>query len=287
MNQVMSVTSLNFCSLASTALLAAALLSPAHAAVVPVDQLAAGKSYGQWLALRSKWALEIPWDGHHPYQDRTGADVLRNQSGPVLYLYGSSNPTTRTIAVPDDRMLFVEILGNNCSTVEAPPFYGRDEAELRACVESFREADLFLEIDGVTVPNLESYHVVSPLFDFVLPANNIDGVPGGGPGQGVAAAVGVILEPLSPGSHTIRFYGRYPDFNYTANVTYQIAVYARPAITIRPVPSTNLLELSWPSTSGFLLQQADSLSAAATWTSVSGSATTNGVSRYAVSPSHS
>jgi hypothetical protein len=38
-----------------------------------------------------------------------------------------------------------------------------------------------------------------------------------------------------------------------------------PTMTIRPLPGANLLEISWPSVSGFNLQRADSLSASSVW----------------------
>ena len=270
----------------STALLVAALLNPARAAVVPPDQLFAGKTYSQWTAAFNQWELEVPWDGHHPLQDRTGAYALRNQSGPVwfLSLVTTSNLVTRNIRVPDDKALFVCIDRVECSTVESPPFYGGDEAELRACVESFRPAPPFCEIDGVPVPDLESFRFTSPLFDFNLPEPNAAGVPGGGPGQGVGRGTSVIVHALSLGSHIIHFRGGYPDYNVSWNVTYQITVFARPAITIRPLPGTNLMELSWPSTTGFSLQEAEDLSAIAIWSAASAVSTslTNGIQTVTV-----
>ena len=49
------------------------------------------------------------------------------------------------------------------------------------------------------------------------------------------------------------------------DVTYQVTVYTRPPITMRPVPGTNQLELSWPLTDGFRLQEADRPDPDATW----------------------
>ncbi len=42
-----------------------------------------------------------------------------------------------------------------------------------------------------------------------------------------------------------------------------------PALSIRPVPGANLVELSWPSTTGFSLQRCDTLSPTGNWTSFS------------------
>ncbi len=40
-------------------------------------------------------------------------------------------------------------------------------------------------------------------------------------------------------------------------------------MAIRSLPGTNLVELSWPSMTGFTLQRADSLTAATAWTGAS------------------
>jgi len=266
----------------STALVAIALAASVNAAIVPPDQIFASKTYAEWTAASWIWTLEIPWDSHHPIRDQTGADALRNQSGQVWYIgFGAttSNAVTRSIRVPDDKALFVSLDGVECSTVEQPPFNGRDEAELRACVRSFDPAAPSCEIDGEPVPSLERFEFISPLFDFNLPVNNGSGVHGGGPGQGVARGTSVMVHSLPLGLHTIHFRGGYPDENVSWDVTYRITVFTPPSLAIRPLPGTNLIELSWPLTSGFSLQQADSLDVAATWTapSVVSTSLTNGV----------
>jgi hypothetical protein len=52
-----------------------------------------------------------------------------------------------------------------------------------------------------------------------------------------------------------------------------------PALVIRPLVGANLVELSWPTTTGFSLQRADSLSATRIWTTPSlvSSRLTNGL----------
>lgn len=251
-----------------------AATAPARAAIVPTDQLVAGKSYGEWAAEFWKWVLEIPYDANHPFKDRNGANALRGQSGPLIHLYGGLSGTFRSISIPDDRFLYVEILNLACTTLDQPPFRPAttNEADMRICAESFLETNLYLEIDGVSVPNLEQYHLTSPVFSFVVPPNNIFGAPAETAGLGVGAANGVILQPLSPGSHEIRFYGRYPGFNYTADVVYQITVYARPTLSVRHVPDLGVIQLSWPwSTAGsnFTLQESDSLAPDANWSTAS------------------
>lgn len=61
------------------------------------------------------------------------------------------------------------------------------------------------------VSDLESYQVTTPIFPIELPPSNVAGVQGGGSGQSVAMVVAVILQPLSPGAHTIYLHSIYAE----------------------------------------------------------------------------
>jgi hypothetical protein len=254
-------------------LLAAAFAISAHGAVVPPDAITAGKTTREWMADYFRWAMEIPDGPTHPLRDQTGEHAGRNQSGPVWFLGGVLNDTgiaVRDITVPDNVWLFVMMVGVECSTLEDPPFFGANEEELRACAESFRFSDHFFSIDGESTPNLERFYFSSPMFNFTMPSNNIFGVPGGGSGQAVGAGPAVILEPLSPGVHNLQFRVNLPDyFSAPSSITYRITVFARPAISIRVLSGTDHAELSWPTTSGFVLEESSSASPDATWTAAS------------------
>jgi hypothetical protein len=108
----------------------------------------AGKPQAEWNAAGWKYSLEIPYDGRHPIQDRTGADALRNQSGPVWFLIPANTgfPVFRSIAVPADIILHVNIAGAECSTIEDLPWNGGNEEELRACVEGHEFDRLYCEV---------------------------------------------------------------------------------------------------------------------------------------------
>ena len=105
--------------------------------------------------------------------------------------------------------------------------------------------NLYATIDGVPINNLESYRVISPVFQYVLPPNNVAGgsvnlvyfVSAGevdvtGP---VKPAVGdgfyLLLKPLPPGHHTITFGGTTQTLDASGNlatfeldITYHITV---------------------------------------------------------------
>jgi hypothetical protein len=97
--------------------------------------------------------------------------------------------------------VFVAALSVECSTVEDPPFYGGNEAELRQCV---RELDVLqgalgVTVDGVPVPLTP---VESPLLRLDLPEDDLLGAP---VQQALSVASGsvALLQPLSPGTHEI------------------------------------------------------------------------------------
>jgi len=230
-----------------------------QAAIIPPDKTVAGKSQAEWNGLAWKWIAEIPWDSSHPWRDRTGANVLRYQSGPVWFLppANTTQPVTRFISVPDDEILHFALAGSECSNVEDPPFYGSNEEEMRACAQSHPFVTS-CEVDGVSLTNLASYVTTSPLFDFVLPPVNSFGVVGGGPGQGVAHGANIMIQ-FSPGSHTVHSQSAYPQDGFSNEITYQITVYQRPALNIQRGDPSDVLSLSWPFTPGFSLLEATNL----------------------------
>lgn len=97
--------------------------------------------------------------------------------------------------------IFVAALSVECSTVEEPPFYGGNEAELRQCVRDLDvlQGDLTVTVDGEPVPLTL---VESPLLRLDLPEDNLLGVP---PQQALSVASGLValLPPLPPGTHEI------------------------------------------------------------------------------------
>lgn len=260
-------------------LLGLGIAARSDAVVVPPDQAVAGKSYSEWTVAFEQWGLAMAWDARHPWRDQTGANAFRGQSGPVWFLGGGV--ATRRIVVPDDKWLYVSMGGVGCSTLEDDPFHGENEDELRACVERFHFQELVCEIDGVPVPELESYQVTTPMFPIELPSSNVAGVTGGGSGQSVAAGVAVILEPLSPGGHTIYLHSTIAEDPAASlqQLTYEITVVSRPTLAVRPMPGTGRLEISWSETPGFALYQADTCDPSATWAraSVDSSKVENGV----------
>ncbi len=108
--------------------------SPLAAPVVLTpDAPAYGATYGEWSARQWQWLRSFP-EELSPYTDETGEHCGFGQSGSVFFptgtAHGRGSPGDCTL--PAGVALFVPLLDSECSSVEAPPAFGRDEAELAA-----------------------------------------------------------------------------------------------------------------------------------------------------------
>lgn len=192
--------------------------------VLPPTSAVQGLTYGDWLAKWWQYALTLPED-QNPLAGTTGENCVFQRVGNVgLILADSTLHTPITCEVPTGMMLYLEVLGAECSNLEEAPFYGGNEAELRACAQALVPEDLEASIDDREVQNLPQYITISPLFQFTEPEKNILGVPAGTIGESVGSGAYLLLEPLSPGKHTIYLKGTYPTLGYTADKTFDLTV---------------------------------------------------------------
>jgi len=193
----------------------------ANPGVLPPNSRVQGLTYGEWSArlMQSVFGLPLsenpaagaPWTGC--YLERVG------NVGLGVPFFGSG---TFTCEMPVGTMLYLLVIASECSTLEPPPFYGSNEAELRACATSTAFADLQASIDGVAIQDVADYLVTSPLYQLTLPEGNVLGLPAG-TGDSVAYGAFLMLAPLSPGQHTVHVHGAVPGaFEY--DMTYFITV---------------------------------------------------------------
>jgi hypothetical protein len=191
--------------------------------ILPPQSNPHGKSYAEWSAEWWKWALSMPLTGH-PLEY---GDCAQGQSGHVWFLGGSfvTAEAVRQCTIPPGKAIFFPVLNTECSTVEPPPFYGANEAELGECAKGWVDgATGFCSIDGVPVQNLEMYRVASPLFAFdPLPEDNVLWVTPGLAGESVSDGFWLMLAPLSVGQHTIDFVGVFAN-GFTFHITYNLTV---------------------------------------------------------------
>jgi hypothetical protein len=183
----------------------------ALALAVPSAAAAPNRDPGDVLGDLWETVLETP-TAENPF---AGGDPCVDL-GPVVAPLGPSLPSI-TCTVKPSEGLFVTGWSSECSTFEAPPFFGGDEAELRACARAV-DAGLptpVITLDGTPAPVSE---VETDLLRIKLPEDNIFGASnrrGLSVGHGWVADVG----RLSRGRHEIVIHiGAPMDFTNTTTI---------------------------------------------------------------------
>jgi len=212
--------------------------------LLPPDAQVAGLSLAEWSARSWQWIFSFP-EEVNPFSDETGARCGYGQAGPVFFLAGAERSAERACIVPSGVHVLVPLLGSECSTVEPPPFFGRDEAELRRCAtEAVAMAEttqdmttMQLSVDGQSVDDLSAYRTNTPRFPLWLPEDNLLGSS-----QRVADSVAdgylVLLSPLAEGEHVVAITIPGPE---TVTITYRLTVvsgaYATPSASPEASPT--------------------------------------------------
>ena len=167
-----------------------ATLGIVFAQVAPASAAPAKKLESNLAALWTT-VLETPAD-QNPFTNPE-ASVCWDLGGTVAP-FGPSGVDSCT--VKSGTKIFVLGSSFECSTFE-----GTTEAELRECAQ---EADVeeapMVTLDGRSVPIAEAE---TPLLNIVLPADNLFGLPAGTSGLSVGHGWVALLQPLTPGTHTI------------------------------------------------------------------------------------
>jgi hypothetical protein len=193
-----------------------------------------GRTYGEWSAAWWQWVylFSIADD---PINDPTGEKAPLKQKGPVWFLAGTRGTTTeRTVTVPSGKALFFPIV-NICgwTTSEPGPESEAEMKEIRPGVKDAVDHATELEVimDGVALQGLRNYRSQSPpSFLFTSPA---DGPPERvGTHEAFSDGYWIMLEPLSPGQHTLYFRGKFvfpgvdggEEYVFETAVTYNLTI---------------------------------------------------------------
>ena len=198
-----------------------------------------------------QWAYGLDTTVVNPFTElgQAGCDVGLQDNSRLLFLVGSPRDETtgefpvHECVVKKGTSILFPILNVACNNLEAPPFFGANEQDQRICANNFINATILeslqLEIDGISIDNLEQYRVDSPAggFEFTAVENNPfvspEGIPVGN-GTGVSDGFWILLKDLKPGEHTISFSGAI-DLNeipplegiFEAGATYNLFVEPR------------------------------------------------------------
>ncbi len=208
-----------------------AVSARASLVVEPTGATVAGKTVSAWTTNWWQWAAALAPPGD-PFTDTTGAFANKNQSGPVFYLAGNTGgSSSRNYTVPGNTYLLVPLLVGEYSQLELG--LGQTEAQIKQAAKN--QADqidsLHATLDGVPISSavLFTHREVSPDFSFTSVVNNQVGIGAAG-NSGIAVADGyfLMIDPPTPGVHTLNFGGGASAFGLSIDET--------DTITIPPVP---------------------------------------------------
>lgn len=197
------------------------LPNPVAAQFVAPDSMVAGKTMDEWVMPWAIWAFTEPEATNSGY-DQVGEFQHLNQEGPVWFLPWprGDDPSriTHNISfdVPSDKYLFAPIIIGWTGSSE--------QNDWDVAARDFNDANdiAHIELDGVfTIPAAEllaDYRAASGEFYYHIPDGLAD------PEEGYVAFDGhwVMLEPLSPGEHTIKIQGGASADNFFAERTLTI-----------------------------------------------------------------
>jgi hypothetical protein len=189
---------------------------------IPPTDPDAQKLYAELQQDWWRWMASLPADGH-PLADATGENCDLGQMPPVWYLGGTygevvedASPTKqigyaeRYCEIPEGQAIFFPILNIAANNIGVDP--PDDDATLEftaSIVNLLASRHVRLKLDGVEVPNVaETYLSESEAFDLDYVEGSLlsDEV---GTTRAAGAGYFCLLEPPSPGLHTLEFSGEY------------------------------------------------------------------------------
>jgi hypothetical protein len=207
-----------------------------------------GGSYSDWSVLWWQWALEHPYVDH-PLFDTTGEDAAEGQVDPVWFIGGifgtflahSTGFAERTITIPGNVALFFPIINAEWDNqfCVGPGWEPLTAAELASLAYDGVNAveDVYCEVDGEMIidsPDLsgaERFRAISGTFSALMPAGHYATELCGEPptpilvSPAVSDGIWMMLAPMPPGEHTIRFGGTFPiPVNFHLDIIYHVTV---------------------------------------------------------------
>lgn len=193
-----------------------------------------GKTYAEWSKEWWKYMLSIPFD-RNPINDKTGANGLIGQNGPVVFLAGANTDhVDRNITVSSDKALLLPLVtalnSFPCANNALQPKPGQSlEAFLkegaRALVDQV--STVKVAVDGKEITKLNDYRVTTDVFQ-VAGSPDLKTCYGGcidaEPRKAVSDGYFILLKGLKKGDHIIEFSGEIAGSGTSATVTYNVKV---------------------------------------------------------------
>jgi hypothetical protein len=192
-----------------------------------------GLTMAGWAVAMLQWGLSIPRSVNPDWSmDETGERAGIGQRAPVWFLPFVTERVpgtiTRTYTVPEGHAILA-VVGH--SWFHAPPGkYSDAELRARGVDHEFLDAVAYggtRRMDGVVIPNVRQYRVITPVFPVTLPTDNVLDVPVT-PGKDarvamVAAGHFLLFPPLPVGKHVFTHRSDSGHVNVTYNLIVQKA----------------------------------------------------------------
>jgi hypothetical protein len=205
------------------------------AAVAPPAAKSHGASLGEWAKRFFVFDGAIPVvNGSHPALDAGNVDCGLGQQGKVWFLETAPSLVgdfERRCTIPSGTTLYVPVFQWFCSP---DLIEGEVIADCLAQADDvFDQIDVALSVDGFALDDaaLEGYRATTGTFQLPLaPVNYWELVFGTELGSSItfaADAIGVLLPPLSVGTHTIVVSAASEELGFGGTLTYRITVAPR------------------------------------------------------------
>jgi len=168
-----------------------------------------GQSPEQLSASWWQWAMAAPQD-RNPVRDRAGTHCAVGQRGEAWFLAGGfgSSKIRRTCTVPAGKRLFFPVINMVYWPAQEGTGYTCEQARRSAALNNDNAIELFVELDGKSLPDPKRYRVTTAkCFDIYARARERAPAPDGFPSA--SDGYWVLLDPLPPGKHELKFGGRY------------------------------------------------------------------------------
>lgn len=209
--------------------------------VVPPDGLVDNMSLAQWSAIWWQQILATPFKPN-PVFDTTGKHCAKGAHGDVWFLAGTTGvvpPVTRTCTIPTDTFIFFPLVSTADDNNNCPPPNQLDCSRfptLEDCLTDnahmiLQATTLSAVVDGVPLNNLFDYVQTSKLFFFTGKRSLIEPfdpciIDHGRAQEAVAYGWWLMLEPLTPGDHTLKFRstGTFGGGPFDIDVTYHLQI---------------------------------------------------------------
>jgi len=196
-------------------------------AIVQPHQIIAGEAQSAWSDRWWHWASSFQYS-ESPIADRSGDRCDAGQAGSVWFLAGAlgSVPVKRQCVVPLGKYLFLPIVNYSVSTKsakgsEAPNAMACEQLSLNAKELTNHPTDLALIVDDQEVRDLTIFRQASTNCFNPYQFNPGERIQSD---RSITAANGyfVMLKPLAPGRHVIKWGGVLPSVRQA--VIYELTV---------------------------------------------------------------